>query len=346
MTVVGCLIVIFAGLLMGSGAWPFKLLRKYKYEHWMFVGMGAGLVIIPWSLIYINCPNILNIYASLWATHKSDFVRSNMLAVGWGIANVTSSLCFTRIGVGLTGAIITGVGATVGVLTPLLLKSSGMGSFGSAPNLLSPAGIWIIAGIIAMLTGVVFAALAGFGRDKMLNKATSQYEGNFTTGLTMAAVAGALSAGLPLAFVYSNGPVVDAMKSSGASEFISSLAVWPIGALGGVMVNILFPMYLLFKNRSWSVLTSSKQEFVLAAMIGVNMIISMSLQGYGMRMIGALGAAVGIGLQQASQIMGGQILGFISGEWRGVFGKPIHRMYAAIGLLIIAAVIMTYGNHV
>jgi hypothetical protein len=43
-------------------------------------------------------------------------------------------------------------------------------------------------------------------------------------------------------------------------------------------------------------------------------------------------------------MLGGQAVGFISGEWNGVMGKPRHQMYAAIGVLIIAALIMAYGN--
>lgn len=343
--IIGCLIVVTAGLIMGAGVWPYKLMKRYCYEHWMFVAMTAGLIVIPWTIIYINCPDILNIYRDLWVTNRADFVRSNLLAVGWGVANVTAALCYAHIGVALTGAILTGVGVTFGVLTPLLLKSSGMGNFGDAPDILSPTGIWIMAGIAVMLAGVIIAALAGFGRDKALKKQSQSIDSSFFKGLVMAVVAGALSAGLPLAFVYSNGPVVSAMKHAGTSDFVSSLAVWPIGALGGVLVNIIYPSFLLTKNKSWDILIKSKKELGLATLIGANMIISMSLQGYGMRMIGILGAAIGIGIQQASQIMGGQALGFISGEWRGVHGKPRTRMYVAIALLIIAAIVMTYGNQ-
>ena len=41
---------------------------------------------------------------------------------------------------------------------------------------------------------------------------------------------------------------------------------------------------------------------------------------------------------------GSQAVGFVSGEWRGVTGKPRHQMYMAIAVLIIAASIMAYGN--
>jgi hypothetical protein len=46
----------------------------------------------------------------------------------------------------------------------------------------------------------------------------------------------------------------------------------------------------------------------------------------------------------SQQIFGGQSLGFISDEWRGVQGKPRMLMCAAIPVLIVAALIMACGN--
>ena len=42
-----------------------------------------------------------------------------------------------------------------------------------------------------------------------------------------------------------------------------------------------------------------------------------ALLGQGMLLLGPLGASVGWGLVQGSVILGGQVLGFASGEWRG-----------------------------
>ena len=61
-------------------------------------------------------------------------------------------------------------------------------------------------------------------------------------------------------------------------------------------------------------------------------------------LLGALGASIGWGIQQAMQMTGGQLLGFVSGEWRGVQGRPRLLMYLAIALLIAASVILTYGK--
>ena len=56
------------------------------------------------------------------------------------------------------------------------------------------------------------------------------------------------------------------------------------------------------------------------------------------------GASVGFGIQQAMQMIGSQSVGFIGGEWRGIQGKPRNQMYAAIALLILATIIMAWGN--
>ena len=74
------------------------------------------------------------------------------------------------------------------------------------------------------------------------------------------------------------------------------------------------------------------------------MAVGIVLMGSGMLWLGALGASVGFGIQQASQMIGSQGLGFISGEWKGVRGQPRNRMYLAIALLIVAAVVMAFGN--
>ena len=110
------------------------------------------------------------------------------------------------------------------------------------------------------------------------------------------------------------------------------------------MLNAIYPAYLITKKKSWRVLGESWKEFALAVIIGLNMALGVVLMGKGMVMLGALGASVGFGIQQASQMLGGQAVGFVSGEWRGVFGTPRRGMYAAIGVLIIAALIMAYGN--
>jgi hypothetical protein len=86
------------------------------------------------------------------------------------------------------------------------------------------------------------------------------------------------------------------------------------------------------------------QELALSIFIGFNFILGVALMGKGMLLLGPLGASIGFGVQQAMQMLGGQTVGFASGEWRGIAGKPRYEMYLAIAVLIAAAVVMAYSN--
>lgn len=339
LTLAGIAVVIIAGLSMGSVVWPMKLMRKFKFEHWWLIGMFVGLIAVPWFVTLVFCPHALEAYSEV---PIKTILLSNGFALSWGVANVLCGLCFVRIGVALTGAILSGLGVCVGVTIPMVFKGSG--PFSNAAGLDSPAGKAVLLGVAVMLVGVGLASLAGFGRDRALQKQDIK-SGNFLGGLIMAAIAGITSAGIGLAFVYGQGPIVAAMKSHGAGDIPANLSVWAVGLIGGSLVNIIFPIYLLTKNKSWGVFMESPKEALLATIIGVQFCLAVSLMGKGMLLLGTLGASVGFGIQQASQMIGGQGLGFISGEWRGIHGLPRKQMYLAILVLIVAACVMAYGNN-
>jgi hypothetical protein len=333
----GALVVVVAGLIQGSGGWPIKLMKRFKYEHFAFVAMFVALFVGPWTVTLLFCPNAIQAYKSVDAM---VLIKSNLFSMSWGIANVICMMCFVRIGFCLTGGIMTGVGVSLGVTLPMIFKGSGL--FRNASDMTSPAGFTVLIGVAVMVIGVIVASLAGFGRDKVLQK-TQQKTGSFAVGLLMVVIGGVLAAGISFAFVYSQDPIVAAMKAQGAGEIPANFAVWAVGLIAGGLINVIYPAWLMTKNKSWNVLCSLK-ETGLSVFMGINMILSLALMGKGMLMLGALGASVGFGIQQAMQMMGNQGVGFIGGEWRGVHGKPRTQMYAAIALLILAAIIMAWGN--
>jgi len=337
-TVWGALTVVVAGLVQGSGAWPMKLMTKFKFEHWWFIAMLVGLVLAPWFITVSLCPHAWEAYRSI---DTATLLKANFFAFSWGVANILCGLCFVRIGIALTGGILTGLGVSIGVTLPMIVKGSGL--FREAPSVTSPAGRLVLLGVAVMLAGVAFAALAGYGRDRILKCTNQSRSGSFLGGLVMVVLAGILSAGISFAFVYSQGPIVSAMKAHGASDIPANFAVWAIGLLGGALINVTYPAYLMTKRKSWGVLLTSWREAVLAIIMGVNFILGVALMGKGMLLLGALGASIGFGVQQAMQMLGSQGVGFAAGEWRGV-RTPRHLMYLAIALLIGAAVIMAYSN--
>lgn len=337
-SIFGALVVVLGGLISGSGAWPMKLMKRYQFEHWWFVAMVTGLVVVPWTVTLVFCPHALRAYSSVpWQT----LLTANLWASAWGVANVLCGICYVRMGLALTTAIITGLGAAFGATLPMLVKGSGL--FKNASDATSPAGLTLLTGVGVMLLAVVLAGLAGAGRERAQRKPGSR-PGGFLVGLLMAVTAGVFSCGMALSFVYGHGPILDAMRREGAGEIPATFAFWAVGLVGGALVSVLYPVWQMTRNQSWGVLAQSRKELVLAVVIGANMAISVVLMGLGMRMLGALGASVGIGIQSAAWMLGGQGVGLVWGEWRGAGGRPRRHMTRAVACLIAAVAIMIWGN--
>lgn len=344
----GIVFVVFAGLGTGTVMWPMKRMKQLQFEHYWFVAMLTGLVLIPWAIVITRIPNPLAAYAQVGC---GPILKANLFALGWGVANVLYGLCVVRIGAALTGSIMTGLGIIAGTTLPMIMKGTGL--FAESPDLTSTSGMVLMMGLGVMLFGVLFSSLAGFGRAKALSgtstgstaSSTSQgQKGSFTVGLLMTVIAGLTSAGISLSFVYGQAPIVEAMRSQGADTMTADVAVWAVALMGGAAVNIIFPAWIMTKKKNWNVLIKNPGEALLATLIGIQFIVAVTLMGRGMLFLGVFGASVGFAIQQIMQIMGNQAVGFISGEWKNVYGNPRRLMYLALSILAVAVLIVAFSN--
>jgi L-rhamnose-H+ transport protein len=332
----GIALTAIAGLVMGTSPWPLKLMRRFRYEHFAFVSMLTALVILPWAITFAMCPAPL---AALRDVNPRFLLVANGFALCWGVAQVLALLCFLRIGVSLTYGILCSIGAVAGVIVPMIVKASGI--FQQAPGLLSKPGLIVLAGTAVMLVGVVLAPQAGAEREKLkAATASAAPRGSFAVGLMMVVLAGLLSVGWGCAFTYSQDAIIHAMKAHGAADFPAGIAVWAVALPGAALPNVLYPAWLLTRNKSWGTLAARPGDVALSLLYAVLFFCPSILLGKGMLLLGPLGASVGWGIVQGTLILGGQALGFVSGEWRGVGGRPRRQIYAAIVLLVIAMIVM------
>jgi len=334
----GLFVVTLAGFLVGTMTWPMKVARKLDFEHQWLPAMLVGLVVMPWTITLIGCPDAFAAYAEVGA---GTLLKANAFSIAWGVANVILGICVVRIGAGLTFAILTGVGATIGVLTPTIFKGTGL--FAQAPGLMSPAGLTVLCGSAIMLVGVALTARAGRLREGVGSQSGARGRGSLGP-IALAALAGVLSAGISFTFVFSQGPIVEAMAKRGASPIVANASVWAVALLGGATVNVIYPLWLLFRNKSWGKYRGAAVQALVSSLIGIQFFLGVLLLGKGMLLLGALGASVGFGIQQGMQILGGQTVGLVSGEWKGAPPPASRRMLAAVGLLLSAAVLMAIGN--
>ncbi len=341
--VAGFLAVFLAGLAAGFAPLPLKFMRRFSYEHWGLVSGLVGYFIIPWTALFFICPDVPG---ALRAVPLRAFLVGNAFSAAWGVANVLYCICLVRIGFCLTQGILAGVAIPAGVVIPMILKGSGV--FADAPGPLSRSGLVIMLGVAMMLAAVFLVSRAGFGREAAAGGGDQERRkgGAFLAGLAMCVVAGITSIGISFSFVYTQEAVGAAFVAHGATEANAPAAVRVVTLLGGALVNLLYPVFLLFRNRSWGVFVAegSRREVLLAIPFGIVVIVSFVLMSSGMALLGALGPSIGFGVNQAMQIVGSQSVGFLFGEWRGVPRRHVRTMYAAIALLLAAVAVIAYGN--
>jgi hypothetical protein len=344
--VIGFVLVILAGLGTGTAGWPFKRIKDLHFEQFLFVFALTGFLLFPWLVVVCFVPDPVSVIA---AVGLKQLLLSNLLSMCWGVANVLSLICIVKIGAAISGAVLSALGMSVGMVMPMILKGSGV--FGHAPDLFSKPGILILVGILIIIVGILFVGFSGIEREKILNAGSNpvksgQSSGAFLKGLAMAVLAGVLSCGLSLAFVYSQGPVIEAVKLQGASDVVASITVWALGIFAGALVNLLYAVYVMTSKGTWNLLFSRKEELISGTLLGLQFFIAIVLMGRGMVFLGAMGASVGFGIQQSMQVVGSQLVGFIGGEWKGVGGKPRNRMYWGLIIILIAVLVFSYSNTI
>ena len=335
----GIIVAGLGGTSAGALSWPMKLQKKFEFEHCWFPGMIFGLFLLPWVITLSFCPDAIDAYRSV---DISYIIKSNLFSLAWGVGNVLLGLSLVRIGASLSFAILSGIGIPLGVIVPMVMKGTGL--FQDAPDVNSPAGHAILGAMVLMVIGVLFVAFAGFGRDKMLDKSDVKAgSGGFLGGLIMCIISGFCSVGPSFAFIYSQEPIIKAMTERGAPDWPAAISVWAMGMFFGGLVNVVYPAILMTKNRSWKVITENPKEIGLSCIVGLNLFLAFGLMFQGMLMLGPLGASVGFGIYFVLQILGAQALGLISGEWRGVKGRPVYQMFTAIALLMVGAGVMGWA---
>jgi len=326
-SLIGTGLAVIAGIAVGLFGAPIKFMTRYRFEHWAFINAFVALILLPWGLALALCPDLAGAIGQVSA---SAYLKANLWSLAWGVANVLCGLCFVRIGVSLTMGLLTGVGLPVGILLPMIFKGSGQ--FATAPSLLSPTGLAMLGLTLVLVLSVALMARAGFSREK--NGLETQ--GSFNVGLLMAIAAGVLQVGLSFAFVYSQGPLMEALKLRGAGESGAIAAVWAVTLPGGALVNVCFPLFLMLRGHNLKTLLVPK-DACLTLVMSLLFVTCLLCMGNGMRMMGALGASLGFGLYQGFQTLASQGVGFLSGEWKGVAVRTKVLMVSAV-LLMLAAV--------
>jgi L-rhamnose-H+ transport protein len=324
---------------MGCSILPMKFCTRWKWENiWMAFTCFAQTV-FPSIVLELTVPSSWQVYK---VVKTSALVSALLLGFGWGIGNTLSGIGYTMLGVGLGTSVVLGMTAAIGSLLPLAILFP--------DRLRSPSILLLYLGVAVMMAGLTASAQAGRWRQtcRSARETTAGADiqafgkGDIRIGLVICVVSGILSSMLNLALVFGDDIRLSALKA-GASNFAAVNALWLPVEGSGFLATLLYCMYLLTRNKTWSLYYSpgSSSHWFIAMVMAAFFMAGLSLYGLGAARLGEMGAILGFPVFMSTVVLTGNIAGLVTGEWRG--SPRIAYGYGVVGLVLLILAIVCIG---
>lgn len=336
-------LILFAALAGGAFAVPLRMRRRYEWENTWLLGFFFALVIIPFATVGIFLP--------VWRQAVADSgVRTLAIAMAfgflWGWGAVTFAIGVNTIGLSLGYAIIMGLNTAVGSIIPMARR------WGAISN---EAKFVILAGICACVVGVAVCGWAGMLRERAVEPDSSASQRAtagqrtaaqlFVAGLLWCILSGFLSACANLGFDFANQVAQQASKL-GADPLSASIGRWLPMYWGGFVAILIGTGSTMLKRGTWRkyLAPGTTRDFVLAILLGCGNFLAQIPYGMGAYFLGELGTSVGWAINIALSLLVANAFGFFTGEWEVAPRSSIKMLYVGLFVLIIAMVVLGYGN--
>jgi L-rhamnose-H+ transport protein len=318
---------------MGANLLPMKWIKIWKWENFWLVYSVVSLLVVPLLLAFLVIPKFSQVYATLSA---GAILTPFVLGAAWGIAQLGAGICVDRIGLALTASILNGFAAAAGTLLPVLLQHSDM--------LFQRSGLLILAGTGVMVAGVALCGWAGRQREKAAGLSKFSSHGAYSLMIGVAVVSGILAALLNIALAY-GGDIIQRARNQGAQPAWAVYAVWPLVLAGALIINVGYSLYLLSKNRSWGNFGTHMAELRNPVLGGCMWMGAIAIYSSGTTFLGILGVSVGWALFQITMILGGNLAGLMTGEWRQMEARIHKANLAGIVVLFLAMALFGFANY-
>lgn len=343
----GIIFHITGGVAAGSFYMPYKKIRKWSWESYWIIGGIFAWLIAPFIIAWITLPGFLDII------QKAPYSIINyvlLFGILWGIGGLTYGLGIRYLGMSLGNSVILGFGAAFGALVPTIFYDffPKKGKITLTEMLTTTWGQIVLAGIILCLIGITVCGKAGMMKEKQLsknekNKDNTEFQ--LSKGLVVAIFSGILSACFNFG-IEAGKPLAEKAVEMGLNPLYQNNVTFVVLLWGGLLTNLLWCLYLNFRNRSFEDYTKKTspllKNYLLCAMAGVTWFMQFFFYGMGESKLGN-GASSWI-LHMVAIILVGNLWGILLKEWRGVNKNTKLTIAAGIGILLVSIGIVGYGN--
>ena len=170
-------------------------------------------------------------------------------------------------------------------------------------------------------------------------------------GVPLAIVAGTLSAVFNFALLAGE-PLEKAALAEGASDLLKMNAIYPFSNGGAFITNFIWCAFLIRRNRTGGQLLQLPEKgtstlafyYLMAALSGAFWYFQFFFYGMGHAHMGETYGFTSWALHMAMLILFSNVYGWLFREWEGVGTRPRRVLHAGMAVIVVATLIITYGN--
>lgn len=335
--VVGLILVSIGGFVDGSLGLILKLIKHWKWEHLWLVFTLVGYGIIPLIFGFLTVVDLATVLSS---ANKLVLGSVFVFGLGWGIGAVLYGVALRMAGMALSYPIVMSLTAAIGSLAPLaIFHRNEFATF---------RGHLIISAVFLVALGVVLSACAA--HIKQVNSTGSHQDLDAAAvgrqpllGVFVAILSGLFSPMINLSFAYGTS-LVDLAGRTGTPEYFAPNVIWVVALSAGAIINAGYCGFIISKNRSWRIMGKLSRDWLLSLGMAALGPASFVLYGIGSTQLGELGSVIGWAVMSATGILGANLWGIVTGEWKGVPPRALVLTGVAVVLLILSVVLLGWAN--
>ena len=322
---------------MGAFALPMKFARQWPWEATWLIYSISGLLIFPIAVAVATLPPLPAIY--LHSSHRALWLAA-LFGFGWGIGSVLFGIGVSRLGMSLGFSIILGLTAALGSLIPMLAFAPG--------QIFTLKGLLVVVGLVIVIGGIYVCGVASGIRDRGVGAVDKRAaRSGLSTGIVICLLSGILASMLNLAMAFGRDIARQAVNL-GANVANASNAIWVLAVAFGAIANAGYCIWLLARNRTAAVLMkpSTLSHWALGALMGALWFGGVTVYGSAATALGSWGAILGWPCLMALMIVTANVLGWLTGEWRGAPPRARRAMLAGVAVLGAGVLVIGYSGVV
>jgi L-rhamnose-H+ transport protein len=314
---------------------PQKKVRGWSWQTYWLAQAFICWFVLPLLVAYLTIPQLTSV---LKEAPASAMQRSFFLGMAYGVGGTAFGIAIRYVGFSLTYAIAVGISCVLGTLLPPLVHgtlSDVMKSNGAA---------YLLSGVAMGAVGIALCGIAGRNKEKDMEK-TQQNKMSFSLakGLPLCFLAGVLSA--LYGFSLDQGqPVADVAAKYGAGNFQGNV-VYIFSNTGAFVTTLLYCLYLHTKEKTFGQYASTGgTNYLMALLTGLLWYGQFFFYGLGHVRMGNY-KFTSWAIHMIMLVLLSAVAGLIMKEWKNCSAKTMRLLVAALVVLVIAVLLLTYGNY-